>query len=95
MPIDLVDAVAEIGDQLEVLAGLGDQRRVDVVGDGGDQHIGFLDRRNQLRLRHRPILDIQPCVEQFAHARFDRIGQLARDDDEGPFLACHFIPEAC
>ncbi len=78
---------------LRFVAGLGDQRRVDPVGDGRHQHVGFLDRRDQLRLRHRPVVDIQPRVEQFAHAGFDRIRQLARDDDERLFLACHCFLE--
>ena len=48
---------------------------------------------NQFRLRHRPVLDVQPGVEQFAHARLDRIGQLARDDDERLLFAGHYIPD--
>ena len=54
-------------------AGLGDQRRVDAVGDGRHQHIGFLDRRHQFRLGHRPIVDVQAGVEELAHARFDLV----------------------
>ena len=50
LDVDLVDAVAEIGDQLEVVAGLRDQRGVDAVGDGRHQHVGFLDRGHQFRL---------------------------------------------
>ena len=38
--VDIVDAVAEIGDQLELLAGLAEHRGVDPVGDRRHQHVG-------------------------------------------------------
>jgi hypothetical protein len=38
--VDIVDAVAEIGDQLQLLAGLRSMRLVDPVGDGRHQHVG-------------------------------------------------------
>ena len=41
-----------------------------------------LDRLGQLGLAHGLVVDIEARVEQLAHARFDRLGQLARDDDE-------------
>ena len=87
--VDVVDAVAEIGDQLEVFAGSGDQRLVYPVGDGRHQHVGFLHRRRQLLARHRLVVDVQARVEQLAHARLDRVRQFARDDDERLFLAGH------
>ena len=37
------------------------------------------------RLAHRLVVDIEPGVEQLAHAGLDAVGQLARDDDEGFF----------
>ncbi len=40
--VDIVDAVAEIGDQLELVAGLAEHRGVDAVGDGRHQHVGDL-----------------------------------------------------
>jgi hypothetical protein len=64
-----------------------------LIGYGRHQHVGFLDRRDQFRLRHRPVFDIQPGVEQLTHAGLDRVGQLARDDDEGPFSAYHCFLE--
>ena len=48
--VDIVDAVAEIGDQLELLAGLAEHRGVDAVGDGRHQHVGGLHRLGELRL---------------------------------------------
>ena len=87
-----VDAIAEIGDQLEVRPGLGDQRRVDAVGDGRHQHVGLLDGGDQLGLAHRAVVEVQPRVEQLAHAGLDRVGQLARDDDERLLPAGHCFP---
>ena len=40
--VDMVDAVAEIGDQLEVRPGLGEEIGVDLVGHGRHQHVGAL-----------------------------------------------------
>ncbi len=34
-------------------------------------------------LRHRLVVDVQPGVEQLAHAGLDDVRQLARDDDDG------------
>ncbi len=82
----MVDAVAEIGDQLQLLAGLGDHAGVDAVGDGGDQHVGFAHRVDDVALAHRLVVEIEPGVEQFAHPRLDQIGELAGDDDEGLLL---------
>ena len=48
--VDIVDAIAEIGDQLELLAGLAEHRGVDAVGDGRHQHVGDLHRFGELRL---------------------------------------------
>jgi len=80
--VDIVDAIAEIGDELQPLAGLGDQMGVDAVGDRRHQHIGRAHGFSQLGLRHRRVGFIEPHIEQFAHARFDLFGKLAGDDDE-------------
>ena len=37
-------------------------------------------------LRQGMIIDIEACVEQLAHARFDDIRQLASDDHDRFFL---------
>jgi hypothetical protein len=89
--VDVVDAVAEIGDQLEVRPRLTDHRSIDAVGDGRHQHIGGGDRLDELGLRHRGVFDVQPGVEQLAHARLDLVGQLARHNHER-LLAGHCTP---
>jgi hypothetical protein len=81
--VDMVDAVAEIGDQLEPVAGLGQHRGVDAVGDGRHQHVGGLCRLGELGLRHRLVVEVEPRVEQLAHAGLDALRQLARDHDQG------------
>ena len=66
-----------------------DQRGVDPVGDGRDQHVGLLHRGRQLVLAHRPVVEVQPRVEQLAHARFHLVGQLAGNDDQRFLAAGH------
>ena len=94
LDVDVLDAVAEIGDQLEGRPGLLDQGGVDAVGDGGHQHVGLAHGGHQLGLGHGAVVDVEPGVEQLAHARLDRIGQLARDDDERLFSARHGFLES-
>ena len=90
--VDIVDAVAEIGDQLQLLARLRDHRGVDAVGDGRHQHVGGLHGLGELGLAHRLVVEVEPRVEQLAHPRLDGVRQLARDDDQrllalSPFAA--------
>ena len=80
--VDIVDAGAEIGDQMQLLARLRDHMGVDAVGDGGDQHVGGLHRLDDLLRRHRRIVEIEAHVEQFAHARLDALGELAGDHND-------------
>ncbi len=83
--VDIVDAGAELGDQAEIFAGLGQQLRVDAVGDGGDQHIGLAHRGGKLVGAHRAVAGIEADVEKLTHARLDGGGQFAGDDDERLF----------
>ena len=62
--------------------GLVEHRGVDPVGHGRHQHVGGFHRLGQLGLGHRLVVEVEPGVEQFAHARLDAVGQLARDDDQ-------------
>ena len=39
-------------------------------------------------LVHRPVVDVEFGLEQLAHAGFDRIGQLARNDDARSVRGC-------
>ena len=78
----MIDAGAEARDQLEVGARALDERAIDAIGDGGDDDIGLLEGRDQVGLAERRIVGVEPRVEQLHHPRLDRLGELARDDDE-------------
>ena len=79
--VDMVDARAVIGDQLQLFAGLRDQPGVDVVGDGRHQHIGARHGGGQLVAAHLGVGVAQLDVEQFLHPRLHRLGQASRDDN--------------
>jgi hypothetical protein len=83
LDVDVVDAVAEVGDQLEVRASLLEGGGVNSIGHRWNQDIGGLQRRGDLGLAHRLIVDVQPRFEQLAHAGFDAVRQLPRDDHQG------------
>ena len=89
--VDIVDAVAEIGDQPQLAVGLLEQFLGDLVGDGRHQHVGGADRFGDLLRRHRRVVEIEPGVEQLAHPGLDRVRQLAGDDDERLFLNRHVL----
>ncbi len=80
--VDVIDAGAERGDELQPRPGGGDPRGIDAVGDRRHQHVGLLHRRGELGLAQRRILEIEPHVEQLHHPRLDRVGQLAGDHDQ-------------
>ena len=82
----MIDAIAEIGDKPHLLAGLGDHRGVDRVGDGWYQNIGFAHRLDDLGLRHWLVFEVEASVEQLAHAGFDEVGQPPRHHHKGFFL---------
>ncbi len=79
--VDMVYPVAEIGDQLQARAGLGDHCGVDMVGEVGDQDVAAAHGRDQFVLTERMIVDIQADVEQLHHPRLDDIGEFSGDDD--------------
>ena len=82
LDVDVVDAGAEIGDQLELIAGLADHGVVDAIRDGGNQHVRDLHRVCEVGLAHRFVVEVELRVEQLAHAGLDPVGQLASDDDD-------------
>ena len=89
--VDIVDAVAEIGDQPQLAVGVLENLFRYFVGNGGHQHVGGPHRVGDLFRRHRPVVEIQLGVEQFAHPGLDRVRQLARDDNERFSLTRHFL----
>ncbi len=89
--VDIIDAVAEIGDHAQLAVGVFEDRLADHVGDGRHQHVGGAGRVRDLFRRHRRVVEIQPGVEQLAHPGLDRVRQLAGDDDERFFLDRHAL----
>jgi hypothetical protein len=92
--VDIVDARPEVGDQLELWPELGDQRAVDAVGDRRNQHVRRLGRLGQFGLAHRLVIDVEPRIEQLAHARFHRVGQLARHHHHRFLVCCRHLSSA-
>ena len=82
LEVDIVDAGAELGDQLQVRPGLAQHAAVDAVGHGRHQHVGGLGRLDQLLARERPVIEIEACVEQLAQPRLNDVGKLAGDDND-------------
>ncbi len=79
----MVEAVAEIGDQLEPVPGFAEDGGVDVVRHRGHQHIGHRHRLGEIGLAHRHVVKVQAGIEQLAHACLDNVRQLAGDDHQG------------
>ena len=82
--VDIVETVAELGDQFDALGQAGNQVGIDPVGDRRDQHVAACERVNQLVGGVGCVVFVEACVEQRRHAEFDRFGQPPRDQDFGP-----------
>ena len=91
--VDVVDAVAKVGDQLELLAGLAEHGGIDPVGNGRHQHVGDLDRFGKIVRGHRFVVGIEPGVKKFPHPQLDAVGQFA-GDDHYRFLVLRHIQDA-
>jgi hypothetical protein len=89
--VDVVKAIAEIGDQLELIPGGGDDIGADLIRHGRNQHIGRLHGRDQRFPAHRMVIEIEAGVEQFAHTRLDRFGQLTCHDHQRLFFVRHRV----
>ena len=59
---------------------------VDAVGHRRHQHVGRLDRLDQLGRAQRLVVGVQAGVEQLHQPRLDRAGQVAGDDHQRLFL---------
>jgi hypothetical protein len=77
---------------LSLLAGLAEHRTVDLVGHRRHDHVGDLGGLDELGLTHRLVVEIEAGVEQFAHACFHAVRQLAGDHHQRLFARCHSLP---
>src|SRR6185436_683090 len=48
-----------------------------------------LGRLAEIALAHRPVIEIEPGVEQLAHASFDHVRQFPCHDDQRPLAVGH------
>jgi hypothetical protein len=92
--IDIVDAVAEIRNQLEADVWLAEKFGGDLVGHGRHQNICGANSFGELCRGHRCVIEIEPGIEKLAHARFGAVRQLARDHHQRLFLTRNHSPEA-
>jgi hypothetical protein len=76
-----VDTGAEVGDELQLRAGVAEHGAVDGVGHRWHQHGGSLDSLDQFRLGERLVIEVEARIEQLAHPRLHRLRQLARHHD--------------
>jgi len=90
--VDMIDAVAEIGDQLQAFARMAEYRPVDLVGHCRHHDVGDFGDLGEVRRAHRLVVDIEADVEQLAHARFDGVRQLAGDHHQRLLARCHSLP---
>ena len=79
----MIHADAIIGDQPQPLARAADQRAVDHVGDGGDEHVAVCHRLRQPIGVHRNVVAVEDRVEQLGHPALGGVGQAPRDRDLG------------
>ena len=90
--VDIVDAVAEIRDQLQLAVGLLEQISAVISSVTVGTSTSAVRTASAICAGvHRRIVEIEPGVEQFAHARLDRVRQFTGDDDERLFLNRHVL----
>ena len=90
--VDMIDAVAEIGDELEIGPGFCQQIGVDLIRQGRHQNVRVRQRSGKLLRGELPVFQIEPGVEQLAHPGLDDVRQAAGHDDDGSLLHASLFP---
>jgi len=90
--VDIVHAVAEIRDQLEIGTSLFDCRGVDDIRDAGHQNVRLFHRSDDFRLIHAVVVYIQTRIKQFPHPGFHWVRQFSRKNDQRLLLVRHLHP---
>jgi hypothetical protein len=80
--VDMIKAIAEIRDELELWTGLIQNFFVNLVGDCGNQNVSFFDGLHQVSPVERSIPRICAAGKQLLHASLDNAGQLPCDDHQ-------------
>ena len=78
----MVDAGAERRDQLQRGAGRGEHFGVDSVGNGRHENIGLCDGGHQFGFAEGFVVEVEAAGEKLHHPGFDRVRQLAGNDDK-------------
>ena len=81
--IDMIDANAEIRDELKSRAGLCNKISIDHVGNRRRKHVGGYHRLLKRSTRHGGTAQVDLGIEQFAHPVHHMIGQFGGDDQFG------------
>ncbi len=90
--IDIVHAIAEICDQLEIGASLFNRCCIDDVRDARHQNVRFLHRSDNFRLIHAVVVYVQTRIKQFPHSGFHWVRQFSRKNDQRFLLVRHLHP---
>jgi hypothetical protein len=77
----VIETGAVVGDQAQVGSGLGEEPRVDAVGDRRHQDVGLAHGAGEFLGGHRVIVGVEGDVEKLLHPGLDRHGKTPRDDD--------------
>ena len=86
--VDVVDAVAEIGDELEVRARPAPRMPASISSvTVGTSTSAVATASASSSARERLVLEVEARVEQLAHAGLDHVGQAAGDDDDRVFFS--------
>ena len=81
--VDVVDAGAEVGEQLQPRPGRGNDVGGDVVADRRHDDVGAGKGVGEPVHIHRDVVEVQLDVEQLGHTGLDHLRQAAGDNDLG------------
>ena len=90
--VDIIHAIAEICDELEIGARLFDRSCIDDICDARHQNVRFLHRSDDFRLIHAVVVYIQTRIKQFPHSGFHWVRQFSRKNDQRFLLVRHLHP---
>lgn len=90
--VDIIHAITEICDELEIGTRLFDRSCIDDICDARHQNVRFLHRSDDFRLIHAVVVYIQTRIKQFPHSGFHWVRQFSRKNDQRFLLVRHLHP---